>query len=692
MFYMKRILPAALILLLLTLTAAGAFAQAVSKYVYPVAQVLINRKSAGVYAGRSITLLSRVLPASRAHEAVQWSSSNPAVAAVSGGVVTGVKEGTVTITASAGGKSAACAVRVRVQPPKGVRLSASSVTISLGDTFDLSAGLLPTYAQGSVTFNSGNPSIASVAYVDPSTVRIKGNALGTTRVRALTSNGKAAYCTVYVVDSVRARKISLERSKWVMSYNEEGLLRAAVFPGNAVAEDKVITWESSNPAIAVVTGDGGLEGRVKASGKPGRAIITATTGNGRSARCIVTVKHVAVRGVSFGFGDGLRLNAGETRDITPVINPHNATNKSVTWTVSDPSVASVANSTLKALAPGKARITAAAGGRSASFTLYVRSTQVAVTITATGDITIGGDPRRTGNASLSHYEKLYGEYDGDFLRKISGKFQGNDEITVVNLESCLTNATLGAGKTYTLKARPAYVDVLTRAHVEVVTHANNHTADFMAQGIRDTRTAVTTANMAYVSGAITATKNVNGIKVGFCAANQTGTTSTATLLRAIKALKSQRCDLIVASIHWGREFVYPANASQRSMGRAAVNAGADLVLGHHSHVVSGIEKYRGKYIVYSLGTLSSALVTPEDMDTFLFKQTFRMDVKSRLVESGDADVSLIPVSMSTDRTTAGNVNDARPVILSGDEKQRVLNKIRYYSRAFGGTVPESCFG
>ena len=60
--------------------------------------------------------------------------------------------------------------------------------------------------------------------------------------------------------------------------------------------------------------------------------------------------------------------------------------------------------------------------------------------------------------------------------------------------------------------------------------------------------------------------------------------------------------------------MYAASAAQRNLGRAAINAGADLVVGHHSHVVGGVEKYKGKYIVYGLGTLSSAIRTPDDMD------------------------------------------------------------------------------
>ena len=119
------------------------------------------------------------------------------------------------------------------------------------------------------------------------------------------------------------------------------------------------------------------------------------------------MKHVAVQGLSFEFGSRLRLTVGGTRDVSPLIKPSNATNKIVTWTVGDPDIASVTeDGILTARATGKTRITARAGGRSAAFTLYVRSPhQVAVTITATGDVTIGGD-RRSGSASLDHYEDL----------------------------------------------------------------------------------------------------------------------------------------------------------------------------------------------------------------------------------------------------------------------------------------------
>ena len=187
------------------------------------------------------------------------SSPDPTVATVAGGVVQS-EGGAATITATLESK-ARPALWVRFNPQR--RSAATAIAISQGDTFDLSANLLPAYAQGSIAFISGNQGIASISNVDHSTVRIKGEALGTTRVRARTSNGKVAYCTVRVVDSVRARRIALNRSKWIMSYYEEGLLRAAIAPINTVAEDKVVTWESSNPAIADVTDDGGPEGQVK---------------------------------------------------------------------------------------------------------------------------------------------------------------------------------------------------------------------------------------------------------------------------------------------------------------------------------------------------------------------------------------------------------------------------------------------
>ncbi len=105
-----------------------------------------------------------------------------------------------------------------------------------------------------------------------------------------------------------------------------------------------------------------------------------------------------------------------------------------------------------------------------------------------------------------------------------------------------------------------------------------------------------------------------------------------------------------------------------------MDAGADLVLGHHSHVVSGIEIYKGKHIVYGLGTFSSCIATPMDMDTFAFQQKFL--VSSSGVEDGG--IKIIPASISG----SSGSNNAQPIKLSGDAAERVKAKIRKYSARF----------
>lgn len=679
---MKRRL-SLLVILALMLFALPAGANVTEKYVFPVENIAISRTNAVVSVGQTFTLQTRITPSSRAHEMPVWKSDNPQVASVSEGVVTAKSPGLAYVSASLDGQSAICAVQVKKAVVKGIRLSRSTLSLSPGDTFPLEiAAYNPAYAREEITWTSQNSAIASI---DENTGLITAHKVGVTRVRARTAGGKMAYCTVTVSASVRAKGITISPTGKNFSYGESRQLTAVVSPSNAVPQDQIVTWKSSNPSIAQVS-DTGL---VTAGDKPGSVTITATTGNGRTAKLKITVKYMAVRNIALSQSK-VTLSSGETARLTATLSPFNATDSQVIWQSSNPDIAAVDGGLITAHQSGTARITATAGGKTADCLVYVRSIQAHVTITAAGDITIGGDIRRqnTDPASEAWYEKLYKKYSGNFLDKVSDYFSGANEITLVNLESNLTTATQYKNKAYVLRADPSYVKILSRAGVDVVGHANNHSADYGTMGAKHTKNAVTGAGMSYVNGAMTAIRQANGVSVGFCAFNQTGGNVTAAMQTAVKALKA-KCDIVVVSIHWGSEFVYTTSAQQRNLGRAAINAGADLVVGHHSHVVSGVEKYKNRYIVYGLGTLSSSIATPEDMDAILFRQTFKVDVQHGDVEPGAA--KLIPVSMSTDDSTPHNVNDAKPYVLSGAARKRVLNKVKYYSRPFAQTLPEECF-
>ena len=140
-------------------------------------------------------------------------------------------------------------------------------------------------------------------------------------------------------------------------------------------------------------------------------------------------------------------------------------------------------------------------------------------------------------------------------------------------------------------------------------------------------------------------------------------------------LKAQRadCDLLIVMIHWGEERLYAATDSQVAYGRALVDAGADLVLGSHSHVVGGIELYEGKYIVYGLGNFCfGGNYNPSDKDAMIFQQTFVLNPDAGIVDGG---ISIIPVSVSS----VSDTNDYQPTPLTGTEALRVLRKIGSYS-------------
>ena len=138
----------------------------------------------------------------------------------------------------------------------------------------------------------------------------------------------------------------------------------------------------------------------------------------------------------------------------------------------------------------------------------------------------------------------------------------------------------------------------------------------------------------------------------------------------------RQTNLVIICFHWGDEGKYYPNKTQVAIGRYAVDEGADLVLGTHPHVIEGIEKYNGKYIVYSLGNfIFGGNRNPSDKDAFIFQQTFTFDEAKSLIES--SNMNLIPISISSVKER----NDFRPVILEGSEKDRVLKKIDDLSRS-----------
>ncbi|MBQ8536869.1 MAG: CapA family protein, partial [Clostridia bacterium] len=228
-----------------------------------------------------------------------------------------------------------------------------------------------------------------------------------------------------------------------------------------------------------------------------------------------------------------------------------------------------------------------------------------------------------------------------------------DDLTMINFEGTLTTAGRNPDKRnndYLFRASPEWVDMLPAGGVETVSLENNHVLDMGADGLAETKQTLLSAGISYASENEPATFYVKGVKIGSLAYQTFGGRHDELIAKVpgdIQALRDQGCELIIVSYHWGNEKDYAPNDNQVRLGRATVDAGADLVIGHHSHRINPIEYYNGKYICYSLGNFSFAGNNkPDDMATFIFQ--VRMRVKDGVATSDSFKIIPCRISSRTD--------------------------------------------
>jgi uncharacterized protein YjdB len=338
-----------------------------------VTGVSLDKTTLPLTVGGTATLVATVAPQDADNKAVAWASSNTAIATVSNtGLVSALAAGTATITATTleGGKTASCVVTVVTATVgggavTGVTLDKTTLSLTVGGTATLTATVAPQNADNKTV--AWTTSDAQIAWVSE-TGQINAWAAGTATITATTEDGgKTASCVV-TVTPVAVTGVSLDKTTLSLSAGDIAPLAATVAPQDA--DDKTVIWTSSDMAIATVS-DTGLVSAIMA----GTATITATTlDGGKTANCVVTVTPlVAVTGVSLD-KTTLSLAIGLPTTLTATVTPQNADNIAVTWTSSDPAIATVSNTGLvSALVVGTATITATTveGGKTASCVVTV---------------------------------------------------------------------------------------------------------------------------------------------------------------------------------------------------------------------------------------------------------------------------------------------------------------------------------
>jgi poly-gamma-glutamate capsule biosynthesis protein CapA/YwtB (metallophosphatase superfamily) len=303
-----------------------------------------------------------------------------------------------------------------------------------------------------------------------------------------------------------------------------------------------------------------------------------------------------------------------------------------------------------------------------------------ITLTVTGDAMLGSnDPVNKTDYAFQRYIEKYG-YEYPFL-KLKDLFS-HDDITLANLECVFNNDQPNQASRYSFRGPTANTEILKACSIEVVNLANNHSGDYGKAGFTSTINALDTAGIKYCcstgNGNYTCIWEKDGIKIGFVGVIPLYYKDHAKeVKRCFDALKEAGCQVIIASLHAGKEYRPTHGSLQEKYGNILRSLGANIVIGNHPHVPQGIKVQEGVTHLYSLGNASFGGNTGVDeavhcIQSFVaqFKLTF---------EDGEYkghQLTIWPIHISG----ASPENNYQPVLVSGVEAEAVMKRIQKDSR------------
>ncbi len=326
--------------------------------------------------------------------------------------------------------------------------------------------------------------------------------------------------------------------------------------------------------------------------------------------------------------------------------------------------------------------------------IYETDGSTVITVTCTGDFTIGGDNYH--NKSKFFYKRLK-EHDGDinFVMANTRNIFLNDDLTLVNFEGTLTETKKVPDNKkknkFLFNIAPEYVTVLSDNGVEAVSLENNHVMDHGEEAYEETKETLRSAGIVYSNSEEIGIFEVSGIQIAMLSylcidRYDKPIGQYANLYEKveadIKAVKKQY-PIVIVSFHWGNELDYSPTERQIKMGRLAADSGADLVIGHHSHRINPIEEYNGVYICYSLGNFCfSGNEAPSDMTSFIFQTRFK------ITKSGDVSNTgfrVIPIRITSIR----DKNDCIPTPVEDERLQTdIINVMKDNGRKLNYAVAD----
>ena len=330
----------------------------------------------------------------------------------------------------------------------------------------------------------------------------------------------------------------------------------------------------------------------------------------------------------------------------------------------------------------KERVVAAQQSASASSAASKSGKDATITISAVGDCTFGSDPTFSYSGGFNEY---YANNGPAYFFENVLPYTGSDQLTIANCEGAFTESDDIVEKTYNFKGPAEYTRIFNDGSVEVVNLANNHSFDYGNSGYEDTKTNLTAAGITSFGYDRTATYEVNGITIGLFGICELDDHDAGMdlLKKDIDNLKKQNCSLIIGVFHWGIEGEYVPDGTQVEMAHTAIDAGCDLVLGGHPHVLQGVEYYNQRYICYSLANFCfGGNSNPMDYHTMIFQQSFTFkDGKPVFDDTTRKAVRVVPCLVSS----TSSYNDYQPTPLDGSAGASAIEQLNEYSASLAGT-------
>lgn len=265
-----------------------------------------------------------------------------------------------------------------------------------------------------------------------------------------------------------------------------------------------------------------------------------------------------------------------------------------------------------------------------------------------------------------------------------------DDFTFANLEVVFTSRTKHMDKNFPLVAKPQYAQALLYSGIDVVNTANNHAYDFFVEGYLDSLQTLEELGMPYFGNFNLGTtqpqdilfvQTVKGVTIGALGFSYPQDLDMVKIANRIQTLREQGCDLVIVSLHWGRETKAYPESYQIKYAREIMQAGADIIWGHHPHVLQPVQFYDGKPIFYSTGNFTFGSMGEVDPDTGVFQLEYTLDDENGITLSV---FSVIPCR------TQGT-GDYRPYLLTDEAERSTMLRKLIYKKTVNGfeNLPDS---